>query len=220
MLEILNTAITVTAEAHNPSILHPSFLTSQKIVPETWELADPPICTPLLAVVKYAQSIVISVEPQKLQVMDNAPSDDPARSELVGIVSRYTATLPFVRYTGLGINITGFVATEAADDTLRSFLAPGSWNEGELRVETVGVRFVYRVLGTQLRLSMDGATIQSKARANRAGIVLSANYHSDLGKSSSATDVATTSQKFGDCFRHFRGAVSAILHLQTEHAAN
>jgi hypothetical protein len=37
-LEIVNTSVVVLAAEHNPTILHPAFLSAQEIVPEGWEL--------------------------------------------------------------------------------------------------------------------------------------------------------------------------------------
>ena len=50
-LAVLNRAVVVLAREHNPTILHPSFLGAQGIVPKDWQLAEPPMCTPPLSMV-------------------------------------------------------------------------------------------------------------------------------------------------------------------------
>ena len=220
MLEILNAAIAVTAAAHNPSILHPSFLVAQRIVPEDWTLGDAPICTPALAIVKFAKGIVITVEPQKLQVIDNSPSDDARESDLPGIIDRYTQALPHVRYSGVGINFSGFVASPTADAILLRFLADGILH-GEEAPKSVGVRLVFPVHDTQLRLAIDSGTVQNAASAEaRSGIVIAANYHAEVASANALDEIRRATARFADCSAHFRETVNRILPLRSVHAAN
>jgi hypothetical protein len=221
MLRILNTSFVVTAEAHNPSILHPSFLAGQHIVPDDWPLAEPPLCTPVLSVVKFANSIAITVEPQKLQVIDNGPPSDPRRSEIPGIVEQYTRMLPHVRYTGIGVNVSGFVETADAAAILHRFLAPGAWNAGALQPQSVGIRFVYRALDMLIRVALDAGTVQTAVGGEvHSGVVIAANYHVDVVPEAEMLEqISTATRRFVECCDHFRQMIGTILNLESEHAA-
>ena len=107
--EILNTSIVVLASQHNPSILHPSFLQSQGIVPNDWETLEPPICTPVFASVKYQNGIVFTVEQNKFQVIDNQTKDNFDKSLMPELVIRYCEHLPHVHYNAVGINFDCFM---------------------------------------------------------------------------------------------------------------
>src|SRR5688572_20388198 len=100
----LNTAVVVTADAHNPSILHPAFLTAQNVVPAKWEPGEPPLCTPAVSVVKYRNGITFTVEAAKLQVANARPPEEPERDPVFPLAANYVRTLPHVKYTGVGIN--------------------------------------------------------------------------------------------------------------------
>src|SRR5947199_82480 len=98
-LQLLNSSIVVTAESHNPTILHPLFLERERIVPEQWRLAaDSVVCTPLMSALRFDNGVQMTVETTKLQVIDS--SSDDSRSE--EIAARYVTALPHVRYTGVG----------------------------------------------------------------------------------------------------------------------
>ena len=143
-LKILNTGLVVTAQAHNPAILHPAFLVAQKIVPEDWEPADPPICTPPFAQVKFKNQIVFTVQTDRLQVKDERPPEDVRSSQVPELATKYIRTLPHVRYTAVGVNVTG--ALECADPgafLVERFMKPGPWNERELSLQSTTIQMQY-----------------------------------------------------------------------------
>jgi hypothetical protein len=209
MIEVLNCSIAVSAEAHNPSILHPSFLTSQQIVPGDWALDEPPLCTPALAAVKFANGISIAVDLQKLQVVDNkaTTSND---LKVPGIIQRYTAKLPYVRYTGVGLNFTGFIETADAEAMLRQLIAPGPWNDADLPLESAGLRLVYSALDSRLRLAMDSGTAKHKEQPARKGLVVAANYHVDTSGDDAVAKIAAFANRMSACRDHFVATVARL----------
>lgn len=223
MLEVLNTSIVVTATAHNPSLVHPSFLTALRIVPENWELSEGPVSTPAFSVVRYSNGVAISVDQQKFQVVDNE-ARDPRESELANIAERYVRTLVHIPYTGVGINIAGFLdMPEAeADAVTRRFLASGPWNAEQASLKSVGVRFVYEVLGARYRLAVDSGNIQrtDPSPRSRRGVVLAGNYHYEMSSDRDPRwqQVATIVRRFPDCYAHFHESVASIVDLRGEHA--
>src|SRR5690348_7266953 len=107
-LELVEASVVVLAQDHNPSILHPSFLASQGIVPEEWQCAEPPICTPAFSVTSYANGVVFTVESHRFQVQDKNPQGNGSTSPAPELAARYIRKLPYVRYRAVGINLTGF----------------------------------------------------------------------------------------------------------------
>jgi len=80
-LSMLQASVVVTAESHNPTILHPHFLKTQGIVPPDFEPAESPVCTPPLAIVKYRNGLnytasVSSPNPDR-EIFDRFLKPDP-----------------------------------------------------------------------------------------------------------------------------------------------
>jgi len=181
-LELVNATVVVIAQEHNPSILHPSFLTSQKIVPADWEPADPPICTPPFSIVKFRNGIVFLVEGTKLQITDNNPGPNPGNSLLPGLASTYIKTLPHVPYKAIGVNFMAFAECATAESLiLEKFLTRGAWNDDARKPSALGLRFVYPVSDGLFRLAVDPGTVQQPGTVPaRKGLLLKGNYHTDL----------------------------------------
>ena len=219
-LEVLNVSVVVAAANHNPSILHPSFLDAEGIIGSDWELAAPPICTPPLSVVKFQNGVEFVVEPQKLLVIDNQPGADHGSSMVSGLADKYVKTLPHVRYTGVGINMRGFV--EIADpgaQLMERFLKPGPWNEESLLAEAVGLSFIYRVDGSRLLLSVEGGTHASGEGAKRHGIVLDANYHQEITQQDPKAKVHEAIARFSHFCENFATIASRVINLNKGHDA-
>jgi len=115
-LRVFDTSIVVLAEGHNPTILHPAFLTSQDIVPQDWQLAEDPVCTPAASLVKYDNGIQFSVQSNRLQVFQAEPPENVGSSEIPALADRYIKTLPHVRYKAVGVNMRGFFGTRRCRD--------------------------------------------------------------------------------------------------------
>lgn len=181
-LEILNASVVILAEHHNPTILHPSFLTSEGIVPGDWELAEPPVSTPVFALVKYRNGIVFSVEENKFQVTDAQTKDDFRESPVAVLACRYAEKLPHVHYTAAGINFQGFIERSSPEKAvIDRFIKEGSIDLEAACPSALGLNIVYDIAETRLRLSIDpGKVKRPKNVEERSGILANANYHVDL----------------------------------------
>ena len=214
-LEVVSVNVVVTASSHNPSILHPAFLTSQGIVDTDWRLSEPPVCTPVLSLVKYENGIVFTAESEKLQVLDNEPGDDPASSLVPTLANQYVTKLPHVRYTGVGVNVKGFVeVAEARRLLVDRFLRPGPWNEPSLSVKALGVRLVYDIEGGRRRLSLDAGGLSRGGGPNREGIVIDANYHSKATPPDLVTAVREALDRFPRHCEDFGTTTRTVLCLE------
>jgi hypothetical protein len=102
--------VVVLADSHNPTLLNPDWLRSTGIVPATWKPeSERTVVTPVFAQVRYAQPrLRVTVQPERLEVV--AGWEDGVDEEVVGVVSRYVATLPHVPYRAVGVNYEATVA--------------------------------------------------------------------------------------------------------------
>lgn len=183
---LLQFSVVVVGKLHNPTILNPDFLRIRNIVPEEWgwTLLEGNITTPALSIVRFAQGIVITVEHEKLQVVD-VKCADPTQSKAAEIAARYVSILPHVRYSAVGINFQLAIPHDDPREYLRErFLKSGAWDSSEARpLDTLGLRFVYPAEGGRVVLSLDAGEADEEGGSESQRIpviVVNANFHYDF----------------------------------------
>jgi hypothetical protein len=177
-------SVVVAGTVHNPSILNPDFLQLRAIVPESWkwELASGSITTPPFAIVRFKNGVAITVEHEKMQVVDDVCSS-PLESKAAQIARQYVTTLPHVHFTAVGINFQ--TAIQFGDPThylKERFLKEGAWDTSERAAQAVGLRFVYPEQSGRVVLSVDTgeAAESAEAKSRRVPVVfVNANFHLD-----------------------------------------
>jgi hypothetical protein len=207
-LVVLNRSIVVLAQAHNPSILHPSFLSAQQIVPSDWQISEAPVCTPPFSIVKYANGIVFTAESNKLMILANVPNDGALLPDLA---LKYVKTLPHVHYSAVGINIAGCVKCDSAETWLLArFVRSGPGNDAQLRPSAVGLKLVYPVEGGTCNLSLDAGSVQLESE-RVDGLIIGGNYHFALPSGNSLTEAARAIASYGSRLAHFQSLVDTVL---------
>ncbi|MFV1964318.1 MAG: hypothetical protein ACC628_02760 [Pirellulaceae bacterium] len=179
-LELLNTSVVVIAQDHNPTILHPAFLTSQEIVPEDWQVADVPLCTPAFSLAKYKNGITFNVESNRLVVTEEKTAGNPENSKIAELAISYAKKLPHVRYKATGVNFNGFCLCKDPEQFLIArFLREGPWNDEPQPMKALGTRFLYAIEGAVLRFGLDGGQVNRGGEPEPA-ILVSGNFHVEL----------------------------------------
>ena len=215
-LEILDTSIVVLAQHHNPTILHPSFLASEGIVPSDWEVSEQPVSTPVFAMVKYKNGIVFNVEQNKFRISRDEPKIDVGESQLPDLACKYVQKLPHVKYQALGINFKGFIeCAEPEKFVMDRFLKQGAADFNDTHPEASGLRFVYRLNDIRLRLSFDSGKVKRADNENeRSGILIDSNYHLDLTGSNIHQEIEHATSQYSAHYKHFTKATLSILALE------
>lgn len=184
---LIQFSLVVAGRAHNPSILNPDFLRLNGIVPAdwNWEVAET-VTTPPLALVRYTNGIAITVDHNKLQVLDVSDNPMPGKSKAAVIAQRYVETLPHVPCVAVGNNFQCVVPMENPGAFLRSrFLKSGPWDSGTPALQEAGVRLVYPLPDGRLVLSLDAGKAEKLDGANTVGqsvLLMNANFHRDCGR--------------------------------------
>ena len=202
------------AKAHNPTILHPAFLSTQGIVPKDWELAEPPVCTPAISVVKYANRIVFTADLNKLTVFNNAPTQAPPL--IPDLASKYVETLPHVPYSAVGINIAGYIECPSPEAWLIDrFLRCGPGNDDKLKPNALGIKLVYSVERGRLNLSIDVGTLQkTPEQVERPCLLINGNYHFTVSQDKASEETRTLLALYPKCLAHFDEIVQVVLETQ------
>lgn len=177
-----NFSIVVLAQAHNPSILNPDFLKNQNIIDPSFT-PNNVICTPPVAQVSYQEGITIMAEFEKLQFIDKLSKRIPFESPIPDIAVNYIKTLPYVRYTAIGLNFVGHYRCkdkESASTLLpNKFLKEGKWSSYGDTPPDVGLKFVYRIGNVRCTINMDTTEVTKSNELPVPIIAITSNYHID-----------------------------------------
>ncbi len=175
-------SVVLVARGHNPTILHPSFLYHEGIVPEDWELAKSPICTPPFAAVSYTSGFSFVVEQERMQVEFNGDNADQNAEQVVEMARRYAEKLPHVRYVAAGVNFTTFCPLpDPARFIILKFIKEGPWNTKDLPLASAKQNLIYIFEDHQLNMTVETGRKQiQQSSGEQNGIIIHGNYHSDL----------------------------------------
>jgi hypothetical protein len=184
---LIQFSVVISGETHNPTILNPDFLAIRNIVPNEWGWeAIHVVTTPALSVVGYANGLSLTVEPNKLQIIDAGVDDNPVNSRAAEIARRYVSTLPHVRYTAVGTNFLSAVELTDPETYVKNrFLKDGSWDSPSHPLSAVGLRLAYPLPNGRLFLSLDvgQAERRDKGPGNLQSVVLvNANFHRECSE--------------------------------------
>ena len=89
-IELIQFSIVLVANDHNPSLINPDFLERTGIIDKEWgwKPKGDLITTPPFATVPYDSGVTITVETNKLQVVDQSGAI-PTRSRASSIIIKY-----------------------------------------------------------------------------------------------------------------------------------
>jgi hypothetical protein len=188
--ETINTSIVIAAMTHNPSILHPSFLELQRIVPSDWKLAEPPFCTPPVSVVKYLNHVAFKCELDKFMVLLGANIEQPSISELA---AKYVQVLPHVNYSAVGTNFAGYAECSNPESVIVSrFLKKGAGNDEKLAPKTATIKLIYALEKGIVSLSFEvGSFKRSDEQTDRPCLLVNGNIHTEISASSRLQETIT-----------------------------
>ena len=212
-LDWLKASVLVAAREHNPTILHPAFLTAQGIVPAEWELAKDPVCTPAFAAVSYRNRVTLVVEGSRFQVSEAGLRGLPEQSPVAGLASAYLSKLPHVRYTEVEIRFQAFVPhDDPATFLIGRFLKGGPWNASPQKLDAMGLRLEYSVDRALLDLFLDPGSIMQDG-VDRTGVIVGGSYSSELPEANPLPQAQALLSLWPERCHHFVSAVNIAVRL-------
>ncbi len=174
-------SLVVVGESHNPTILNPDFLVHEGIVPKPWKWnVEETITTPPLALVRYTNSVHITVEQRKFQITDSKCESGPGKSRISEIAVGYVRILPHVKYTAVGCNFHALLPVANPGRYLRErFLKPGPWNSYAAGLGTVGIKLSYEIDETlRMTLTIDAGEAQtSEGESPQEVVIIGVNFN-------------------------------------------
>ena len=96
--------VVITAASHNPSMLNPDFLKTQRIVPSGWEVSES-VSTPPVSMIMFANGIQWVMDESVLNVIERCDSGFQDGYAIHQTVIRYLETVTHVPYRNLGLKL-------------------------------------------------------------------------------------------------------------------
>ena len=171
-------SVVVTAEFHNPSILNPDFLKSQRIVPTDWE-PNLAITTPQFSNIRFHNGIEWTVDQSKLTVVEACESQFRDSYLAYDLVISYVDRLPHVPYRSLGLNYVVAFRTDAPQQWLtKQYLKDGVWLHGEPAVRSMVPKFTLDAgAGGVCILSFEGGDSNLGSQKSVPVVIATCNMH-------------------------------------------
>lgn len=204
-LQTLSATTVVLAATHNPSILHPAFLFSKRIVPDEWQADEHVICTPPFSRVGFRNGIQFVAEPERLSISDHNRDSNFSQSPVAELTVKYIETLPHVPYRALGINFQLFA--ECPDPGLKllgQFVKEGAWTDRALTPLGAGIALTYVHEKARLTLDMKAgrAALDPSGKQESIGVVLAANYHVDLNQEAAVSEIRESLKTYSERYAY------------------
>ena len=176
----------VTAEHHNPSLFNSDFLKRNKIVPESWEVSEAEIATPVVAQVMFKSGVTIAVDPERLSVTEKCESSFAERYKLHKVVSKLVGALPHVPYQALGLNARiSMPEVEPRDWLVSRFLRAGKWSRGKPTLIGTSIKLKYLVNDAKCSLTFHTGKTRGLDGDLKSAIIIDSNFHHPSARTSS-----------------------------------
>lgn len=179
MIELSHFSVVILAQANNPTILNPDFLKNNGIVDAAFTPVSV-VCTPPVSQVAYAEGFSIVAEFEKLQFIDERSDRIPHNSPIPAISSKYLQTLPHVKYTAVGINLSGHRRFEnlvaAKSFILSKFVKDGTWLQAPEQDIAAGINFVYSRDNVKRTITINPGELKKEQDAPVVSVRYNHNY--------------------------------------------
>lgn len=208
---LVQTSIVILAESHNPSIVQPTFLKTEGIVPDSWGEPKEAIVTPPFASITY-DHVQIVVEANRLQIRSALPHTIGA-AEIAGAAQRYVKALPKTPYRAVGINFGGF--SEQPDPgpaIVDRYVSEGPWKSEELQPTAAEVTLSYSLEGADLKIRISIAQVKlAGMTTTQTGVGFDGNFHLAMEQGAPMTSALKALESVNNRAQQYSKVVEKIL---------
>ncbi len=173
-------SVVIVAQNHNPTLLNPDFLKTNNIVTGERKVVEA-LTTPPVSIVRYKDGLSITLELQKLQILQPASSAFADHWETPKVAESFVKTLPHVSYTSVGLNWMGVLTQMDPSNWLKDkFINPGLRNNKKFPLQSAGISLQYPFDSeTNCNLRLEAGDVRDFSGSVVSGITVNANYHHD-----------------------------------------
>ena len=169
--------VVVTAASHNPSMLNPDFLKTQRIVPSGWEVSES-VSTPPVSMIMFANGIQWVMDESVLNVIERCDSGFQDGYAIYQTVIRYLETVTHVPYRNLGLNWSVAIHLDDPQNWLMErFLKDGPWSHPDSGLSNIEPTFTFLVDDVSLRLALNVRTVPTTEGKSKSAVAVDCNLH-------------------------------------------
>jgi len=182
---LLEFSVVIVANDHNPSIIDSDFLKTNGIAGKEWRRVGDAISTPAFSKVAYDNNLSITVDPNRLNIVDRSGDLAVTKSPAREVARKYIEVLPHIRYSAIGINFRVFYEKEDPDQAIKSqYLKIGPWLEASDSLHGVGIKFAHTMDHGKILTTVESAAVSSVrsedgSATSSLGIMVFGNFHRD-----------------------------------------
>jgi hypothetical protein len=110
--EYTEITIMLAVEDCKPKVINSNFYYQSGIVPQNWNLANPPVNQSDVSQLLFTNNISITTEQQLITFTEISQERIPKQLAIVEAIQRFVRTLPNLRYQGLGVNPATFCSVK------------------------------------------------------------------------------------------------------------
>jgi len=182
---LLEFSTVLVANDHNPTIINPDFLRINHIVEGEWKVMDAPVSTPAFSRVAYENGLSITVDPNRLNIVDASGDMSVPDSSAIRFAQNYVKVLPHIRYKAVGFNIRVFYEKENPDKAIKAkFLQDGPWLKPSDGLHGVGFKFARAMENGKTVITVESAVVNiispsDGSTTQKEGIMVFGNFHRD-----------------------------------------
>ena len=169
--------VVVTAASHNPSMLNPDFLKTQRIVPSGWEVSES-VSTPPVSMIMFANGIQWVMDESILNVTERCDSGFQDGYAIHQTVIRYLETVTHVPYRSLGLSWSVAIHMDNPRHWLAErFLKDGPWSHPDSGLFEIVPTFTFVVDDVRLRLALSVQAVPTTEGELKPAVTVDCNVH-------------------------------------------
>jgi hypothetical protein len=181
---IQDLSIVLAVRNLNPTILTPDFLGGSGVIPTDWQLASQPSITTRSSQIAFTNGVQIEAQPGTVNFTEGLTNREPQSLHIPDLVRRFTAALPNLNYTAIGINPRSLVNFDDEAATARyiteTILSAGSWQEFGTSPMQSNVNLAYTLERCQFRLNINEAKLKVGQEEPVPAIFFAGNFSYNL----------------------------------------
>jgi hypothetical protein len=176
--------IVVVMQQPNPNLVTAEFLQLSGIIPQSWQLAQPPVNNEWLSQLFFTSGVSISAEPNQIMFSEIIGEKDISSLTIATVAQKYLDIFKLAKYQAIGINIRGYspqTDSRTADQYIsHHLLADGSWQNFGTAPMQASLNIIYSLADRQLNLNVTAAQIQFAEQEVKPIILFSGNFSYQL----------------------------------------
>lgn len=211
LMILTSVGVVLLGESNNPTILNPDFLARHVLPasPDSANLSQPPLCTPVLAQVAYDNGVTVQSEPQRILFEQGAPTPTLSRTFVAQLALAYVQTVPHVRYTAIGINPVFVVEGGSAYNRFQNALTSAFPMKHDGVVPRMQLKTDYVFPDRRVSIESSEVRRSDEQGGEDLGLMLRTNIHRDIH----ASDPDERLQSLSTIIRNADSDISQVFDL-------